>query len=139
MRRPYEEEAARWLTHARDEFEDADMLRERGRFYLALFHFQQATEKALKAFLYLRVRSVQVLYTHSIADLLGLAVEIDPDFSEVAHAKRLDSYYIPTRYPNGLPGGVPSRYFDDPEEAERAMMLARAVIELVERKVGEGR
>jgi HEPN domain-containing protein len=27
-------------------------LRLRGRFYLALFHFQQATEKALRAFLY---------------------------------------------------------------------------------------
>jgi len=46
-----------------------------------------------------------------------MAVNIDADFKRVASAKKLDRYYIPTRYPNGLPGGVPSRYFDDPEEA----------------------
>ena len=137
MRIPYEQEAERWLTHAKDEFGDADMLRERGRFYLALFHFQQSAEKALKAFLYVKVKSVQVLYTHSIADLAEMAVEADADFKTVINAKRLDRYYIPTRYPNGLPGSVPSRYFDDPEEAKEAMQLARAVIELVERKIEE--
>ncbi len=50
-------------------------------------------------------------------------------------AKKLDKYYIPTRYPNGLPGGVPSRFFDDPKEAEEAMFLVRSVVELVERKI----
>ncbi len=43
MKKPYEEEYVRWFTQATDEFEDADELRKRGRFYLALFHFQQAT------------------------------------------------------------------------------------------------
>jgi HEPN domain-containing protein len=47
----------------------------------------------------------------------------------------LDKYYIPTRYPNGLPGGVPSRYFDDPKEAKEAMELAKRVIELAEKKI----
>ncbi|MEN3187137.1 MAG: HEPN domain-containing protein [Atribacterota bacterium] len=41
----------RWLTQAQDEFDDAEFLRQRGRFYLALFHFQQAAEKARKAYL----------------------------------------------------------------------------------------
>jgi HEPN domain-containing protein len=118
-----------------DEFKDADDLRKRKRFYLALFHFQQATEKALTAYLYLRVKSVEVMYTHSIDDLLGMVVEVDPDFRHVSAAKKLDRYYIPTRYPNGLPGGVPSRYFDDPEEAEDAMQLAKSVITLVEKKL----
>ena len=100
-------------------------MRERGRFYLALFHFQQATEKAFRAYLYLKVKSVEVFYTHSIDDLSKMAVEIDPDFGRVMNAKKLDRYYIPTRYPNSLPGGVPSRYFDDPEEAEQAGRRAR--------------
>ncbi|MEO0115843.1 MAG: HEPN domain-containing protein [candidate division WOR-3 bacterium] len=60
MKRGYKEESLRWFTQAKDEFEDADDLKKRGRFYLALFHFQQAAEKALKAFLYLRVKSVEV-------------------------------------------------------------------------------
>ena len=54
MKKPKEEEALRWFTHAKDEFTDADELRKRKRFYLALFHFQQSTEKALKAYLFLR-------------------------------------------------------------------------------------
>jgi HEPN domain-containing protein len=129
MKRPHKDESLRWLTQAEDEFADADELRKRGRFYLALFHFQQATEKALKAYLYLSIRSIEVLFTHSIDELLDSVAEIDPAFREVAGAKKLDRYYIPTRYPNGLPGGVPSRYFDDPVEAEEAMQLAKNVLD----------
>lgn len=135
MKRPYKDESLRWLTHAKDEFSDAEELRKRGRFYLALFHFQQATEKAFKAYLYLKVKSIEVFHTHSVDELSQMAVKIDSDFKKVASAKKLDRYYIPTRYPNGLPGGVPSRYFDDPEEAEEAMRLAKSVIDLVEMKI----
>ncbi len=137
MKRPHKGESHRWLTQAKDEFQDADDLRKRGRFYLALFHFQQAAEKGLKAYLYLKVKSIEVFYTHSIDDLLEMAFDISSDFKKVAQAKKLDKYYIPTRYPNGLPGGVPSRYFDDPKEAEEAMELAKSVIELAERKILE--
>jgi HEPN domain-containing protein len=135
MKRPHKEESLRWLTQAKDEFRDANDLRKRERFYLALFHFQQAAEKALKAYLYLKVKSIEVFYTHSIDDLLEMACDISSDFKEVAQGKQLDKYYIPTRYPNGLPGGVPSRYFDDPKEAKEAMELAKKVIELVDKKI----
>ncbi|MFX1512710.1 MAG: HEPN domain-containing protein [Promethearchaeota archaeon] len=138
MRRRSLEEAQRWITHAKDEFKDADDLRERERFYLALFHFQQATEKALKAFLYLKVESTAIFITHSITELVEMAKESDTEFEKVIKAKKLDRFYIPTRYPNGLPGGIPSRYFDDPEEAKEAMELAKAVLDLVEKKIKEG-
>jgi len=137
MKRPFKEEALRWLTQAEDEFEDADELRKRGRFYLALFHFQQAAEKALKSHLYARVKSIEVFYTHSTGELLNMACELDLDFRQVANAKKLDGYYIPTRYPNVLPGGVPSRHFDDPQEAEEAMNLTKKVVDLVRRKIKE--
>lgn len=137
MKRPYKDEALRWLTQAKDEFGDAEELGKRRRFYLAPFHFQQATEKAFKAYLYLEVKSVEVFHTHSVDELSTMAVKIDADFKRVASAKKLDRYYIPTRYPNGLPGGVPSRYFDDPDEAKEAMKLAKNVIDLVEAKMGE--
>lgn len=137
MRRPYKDESLRWLTQAKDEFEDAEELRKRRRFYLALFHFQQATEKAFKAYLYLKVKSAEVFHTHSVDELARMAVEIDSDFKEVASAKKLDRYYIPTRYPNALPGGIPSRYFDDAQEGEEAMKLAKAAIKLIEQKLEE--
>jgi HEPN domain-containing protein len=136
MRREPLEEARRWLTHAQDEFGDAEELRLRGRFYLALFHFQQATEKALKAYLYSIVPSEEVFLTHSIYELLQRAEESDSDFEKVRRAASLDQYYIPTRYPNGLPGGVPSRFYTDPDEARRAMELASMVLEMVVDKLG---
>lgn len=132
MRNAVESEARRWLTQARDEFEDADELRKRQRFYLALFHFQQAAEKALKAYLYSELKSTEVFRTHSVEELSRMAAELDPGFGVIIPAKKLDRYYIPTRYPNGLPGGVPSRHYDDPEEAHEAMELARLVVERVE-------
>lgn len=135
MKKSNKEEALRWFTQAKDEFIDADDLRKRERFYLALFHFQQAAEKAVKAFLYLKVKSIEVFFTHSINDLLKVAIEIDIEFKEIESVKKLDQYYIPTRYPNGLPGGIPSRYFDDPKEAKDAMLLAKKVIDLVEKKL----
>ena len=135
MKKPSREEALRWFTQAKDEFLDADELRKRERFYLALFHFQQAAEKALKAFLYLKIKSKEVFYTHSVNDLSKMAIEIDSEFKIIVPAKKLDQYYIPTRYPNSLPGGVPSRYYDDPKEAKDAMMLAKEIIDLVEKKL----
>jgi len=137
MKRQPRKEAQRWLIHARDEFQDANELRLRSRFYLALFHFQQAAEKAIKAFLYSVAGSEEVFFTHSIYELMRLAKEATPDFEKVEKAAKLDQYYIPTRYPNGLPGGVPSRFYTDPEEAREAMELARAVLEMVEGKLGE--
>ena len=64
-----------------------------------------------------------------------MVTELDPEFKNIISSKKLDQYYIPTRYPNGLPGGIPSRYYDDPEEAENAMKLAKNLIDLVEKKL----
>jgi HEPN domain-containing protein len=138
LKRIPEEEARRWLLQARDEFADAEDLRKRDRFYLALFHFQQASEKALKAYLYLKLEEADVFRTHSVAELVEAASKVDKDFTQVERSKSLDAYYIPTRYPNGLPGGVPSRFYDDPLEAEEAERLAREVIRLVEKKFPSG-
>jgi HEPN domain-containing protein len=135
MKRNHKNEALRWFIQASDEFNDADDLRKMKKFYLALFHFQQAGEKALNAFLYQKLKSRDVFYTHSIADLSEMAIEIDADFKDINLTKKLDQYYIPTRYPNGLPGGIPSRYFDDPKEAEDAMLLAKKIIDLVKTKL----
>jgi HEPN domain-containing protein len=79
----------------------------------------------------------EVFTTHSLEDILQKAWAADRDFKEVKKAKKLDEYAIRSRYPDSLPGRIPSRYFDDPQEAEEAMHLARGVVELVARKIGE--
>ncbi len=66
-----------------------------------------------------------------------MAATIDKEFTIINSAKRLDDYYIPTRYPNGLPGGIPAHYFDDEQEAERALELCKKVVQLAKRKIVE--
>jgi HEPN domain-containing protein len=134
MRSPADE-ATRWLIHAQDEYQDAEELRKRERFYLALFHFQQAAEKALKAFLYAHIDDRRVFFTHSVLELIQAVVDLDPDLADLEKAGRLDQYYIPTRYPNGLPGGVPSRFYNDPKEAAEASSLAHQVLQAVARRL----
>ena len=133
MRKDKETEARNWFAQAQEEFKDVLELEKRKRFYLALFLYQQATEKALKAFLFFN--GEEELFTHSVKDLIDIAVSYDDDFENVKPAKNLDRYYIPTRYPNGLAGNVPAEFFDSPQESEDAQKLANSVIELVEKKI----
>ncbi|MFC1923203.1 HEPN domain-containing protein [Chloroflexota bacterium] len=86
------------------------------------FLSQQVTEKALKAFLY--AQGEEIVLGHSVARLCANSAEYNVDFSE--KAKRwslLEGYYIPTRYPNGLPDGIPAEVFTE-EAAKSAVALA---------------
>lgn len=112
---------------------DAFALAEAGRYYLSLYLCQQSAEKALKAFIYMKEE--EPIFTHSVGQLLKMAASIDPAFKPLRTAKRLDDYYIPTRYPNGLPGEVPAKYYDDPDEAEEALSWAKRVVGLCRRKI----
>ena len=128
-------EALRWLTQAEEELKDAELLAKAKRFYLSLYLCQQSAEKALKAYLYLKEE--ELIFSHSVSVLQRMASIIDGEFHAIDKAKRLDDYYIPTRYPNGLPGGIPAQYYDDEEEAKRALELCRKVVQLVKRKIAE--
>ena len=44
-----------------------------------------------------------------------------------------DRYYIPTRYPNGLPGGVPAQSYQA-DEAQQALEMAEKTVALVASK-----
>ena len=69
-----------------------------------------------------------------MARLCQAATEADAAFDSLrTRAAPLDKYYIPTRYPNGLPGGIPSEAFDQ-VDARRALELAEDVIQFVEQR-----
>jgi len=42
-------------------------------------------------------------------------------------AKRLDRFYIPTRYPNGLPGGTPYQVFSASDLSEALEDLTKVM------------
>jgi HEPN domain-containing protein len=133
MKRDAKAEADRWLAQAEEEYKDAELLLRARRYYLSLYLCQQSAEKALKAFIYFKEQ--EPVFSHSIAVLVNVAAALDPDFDALAAAKRLDDYYIPTRYPNGLPGDIPSRYYNDEEEVKRALALSEKVISMAKKKI----
>lgn len=100
---------------------------------MACFLAQQVAEKALKAFLY--ARGQEVVLGHSVERLSREAAEWEPSMK--AGARRwavLDSYYVPTRYPNSGPGNIPTRVYTA-EAAQGAVALAREVVAWVQRYV----
>ena len=98
----------------------------------AVFHAQQAGEKALKGFL--AWHDMPLLKTHDLAALGGRCAEIDPTLAPILkRAATLTVYAWKYRYP-GEPSEPPR------EEAESALKLAREVYDAVlERLPGEVR
>ena len=133
MKRDAKSEAERWLSQARRDLDDAEYLLGGSRFNQTCFLAQQAAEKALKAFLYFR--GAERVWGHSVSELCTDAIGLDRDFTAMSQpASALDKYYILTRYPNGLPGGIPADAYLR-EDAESALNHVRAVMAAVEAKL----
>ena len=123
-------ESERWLAQARWDLKAARDSTAAGNFEWACFQAQQAAEKALKSFLYRA--GAEPSARHSVRRLVAECEKISADFARLRHAAELDGYYIPTRYPNGLPDDVPHEYYTV-EAAEECLSLASSVIEFVGR------
>ena len=122
-----QQEAARWLSQAENDIAFAEIgLRE--EFYAqACFLAQQAAEKALTAVHY--AKGARFVLGHSVLHLIQELEEQYPDFSQHTDiARELDQYYIPTRYPNGLPEGAPHEFYSS-TQASAALAGAKGIIE----------
>lgn len=124
-----EAEGRRWFQQATDDLHTATKLREIGIHYAACFFAQQAAEKALKSVLY--AAGAERVRGHAVVELADEAARVNASLAGLSdEAAPLDAYYIPTRYPNGLAGGVASRVFQA-EDSERALRLAARVVNSV--------
>ena len=126
------QEALRWLTAADDDLDSAIILREKRKFAHACFHAQQAGEKALKALWYFADADP---WGHSIKKLIDDLEFVDLKFHEsIKEYTRLgmvlDRFYIPTRYPNGLPDITPDVAFSD-EDAAICISHSKTILESV--------
>jgi HEPN domain-containing protein len=124
-------ESERWLRFAQEDLRMAELALRDGIYNQVCFHAQQCAEKAIKGLL--AFQDVAPPRTHRIADLLSL-VKNDPFDVEV---RLLDRFYIPTRYPDALPGmlpeGLPERI-----DAEHALDTAHQVLATVTVLVANG-
>ena len=119
-------EGKRWFAEGEEDLAVAKVLCQSEHYSHACFHAQQAAEKVVKAFLY--TNGVEDPWGHSVSKLIADAKSYATSFEKYAPlAAQLDRFYIPTRYPNGLPGGLPSEsYFK--EDAEVAIEHAKTII-----------
>lgn len=125
------ESGDRWLHFSRQDLQMANLALREGIYNQACFHCQQCVEKCLKGILADQGKTPP--RTHSIVDIVGL---LPPGYlTDLREAlSQLDIYYIPTRYPDALPGslaeGLPSK-----EDATEAIETARALLsEIAEEK-----
>ncbi len=126
-------EAERWLTQAEYDLGAAQTNADNQLFAYACFISQQAAEKAIKAYLY--AQGLRQVFGHSVADLCRQAARFNKQFVRLGmDAGKLDRLYIPTRYPNGLPGGIPAEEFNQ-EDASESMALAHQVIDHVKKLI----
>jgi HEPN domain-containing protein len=126
-------QAERWLLTAEEDLEAARLLMAGGMYPQCCFLTQQSAEKAVKAMWYMLDAEP---WGHSVQRLL----EEFPRKRAVSErwiekAALLDKFYIPTRYPNGLPDLTPGQVYrlkdaeSGLEAADTLLKQCRAFVE----------
>lgn len=122
-------EGARWLAQAQHDVRAAAVNREAGFPEVACFLAQQSVEKALKALLY--AQGERPVLGHATHRLVQSCAEYDAAFLDhLDGCRQLDQFYIATRYPNGIPDGIPHDVYTG-KQAEEAVGIADRIIRFV--------
>jgi HEPN domain-containing protein len=104
------------------------VLQER-HFAHACFLSQPCIEKSLQAYLLAKANAYPRV--HKLVDLLAECEALDAEFVTYrADCIVVDQYYIPTRYPDGVPGGLASG-LPGPAEAREARDAADEVFQFI--------
>ncbi len=118
-----------WLAFAKDDLTAAHVLMARELFHLTCFHAQQAVEKTLKACIIHHEATAPK--THALLELYERLVSRVPEIHKYRGGlEALDQYYIPTRYPDALPGFLPEG-LPNKKDAEEAISIASELLALV--------
>ncbi len=99
---------------------------------MARFQTQQEGGKALRALRF--ARSERVVLGRSMAELGQLLTTYQPNFKRlVVKEGKLDRLHMPTRYPNGLPTGVPAEAYDQAGSEDDTAMASQSATVVGER------
>jgi HEPN domain-containing protein len=120
------EASERWLYFAGEDLKMADLALEAEIYNQVCFHSQQCAEKAIKGLLLFQGKTPP--RTHLLGDLLTILAP-NP-FTISLDVQLLDRFYIPTRYPDALPGSLPEGLTTH-QDAMEALSVARQVLETV--------
>lgn len=123
-------QAQRWLDTAREDLLAARVMTDAAMYAHACFLAQQAAEKAAKSLWY---AAGEDPWGHSVLKLVSQFPHRErvPDLANwEQRAALLDRFYIPTRYPNGLPDLTPGQSYFAPD-AEGAIEVASALVDAI--------
>jgi HEPN domain-containing protein len=121
-----------WFNQSKRDLEQAKESKKAERHEWACFAAHQAAEKAVKA---LHLFLGQDVWGHVLSRLLSeLPDTIKLPTDLIDKGRVLDSYYIPTRYPNGHPEGSPFEHYGE-LQSEEAIRYASEIIEFADLKM----
>ncbi len=120
--------ANRWLSFVEDDLKMAQLALAEKMYNQVCFHAQQAAEKALKAFIIASGEATP--HTHKLVDLLLMIRDSQLEKMR-PQLQRLDQFYLPTRYPDALPGTLPEGLPNE-RDAKTALETAQEVLKMVQ-------
>lgn len=127
-------EAKKWLRQAVADLKASRDSLKTKNFAWSCFQSQQSAEKALKAYLYSLGFTSEL--THSAKLLVNKCGRKKKCFLQLKEAaSSLDSYYIPTRYPNGLDAEVAPADYYEKEDAKKCIKYATLILLIVKRYI----
>ena len=127
-------EAERWWLQAENDLGFARVALREAYYHQACFTAQQAAEKSVKAIGY--HLGDRTILGHSVVTLSDRYADRAPELADLrSSACVLDLYYFPSRYPSGLPGGVPFSAFSE-SQAQEAVDVAEAFVRLAAKQLG---
>ncbi len=126
--------AERWLAFSDEDLRMAELAMEDGLWNQVCFHSHQSAEKSWKSLI--AGRGENTPRTHSLTDLMTLLGGRVQESLEDG-LRSLEGFYIPTRYPDAVPGSLPEGLPEE-EDAWTAFAAARKVSRVVREMSGDG-
>jgi HEPN domain-containing protein len=120
-----------WMNQAENDLLWAEHSIQGGFFSQTCFIAQQASEKALKAYCF--VRGFDIVRTHSLFQIIKSLRE---NGILENYARELDIYYISARYPDALPSGAPFEVITK-GQASRALQAAKEIYAIIQERVSD--
>lgn len=123
------QEHERWLKIVEDDLKSAKALLKAEIFSSAVYHCQQAAEKALKA--YLAFKDQKIIKIHDLVMLVEVCNKFDKDFETLYEsAEYLNPFVTKFRYPTEF--DIP-----DYEDTKNAIEQADRIVKFVLKKIAE--
>lgn len=122
-------EYEKWMAKAYEDLKAARVLHQNELFTSATYHCQQATEKALKGYLFFNRQ--ELLKTHDLVKLCALCEALDSDFQKLTDTcELLNPFATKFRYPSE---------FDLPDDTETKEMIkqSRKIVDFVNKKIAQ--